>query len=115
MNDPGAVSKIARFSPAFCLTFSPGFSTVPLAEAVILVIVKFSVTIRLCSATSLAVTRWMRFLRRLATLRWRLAYDFFAFLARFDRLPRNALDRARCSSLRASVSALSSRSFSKAS
>ena len=56
MNDPGAVSKIARFSPAFCLTFSPGFSTVPLAEAVMLVIVKFSVTIRLCFATSLAVT-----------------------------------------------------------
>jgi hypothetical protein len=55
MNDPGAVSRIARFRPAFCLTFLPGFSAVPLAEAVIFLIDTSSVTIRLCPATSFAV------------------------------------------------------------
>ena len=44
---PGARSNSERFSPALALTFLPGLSTVPRAEAVMFFTCRSSMTIRL--------------------------------------------------------------------
>ena len=54
-NEPGVASRIARFSPAFALTLLPGFSAVPLADAVMFDGASSSVTISLWTRTRRAV------------------------------------------------------------
>ncbi len=51
-NRPQPLSRIARFSLAFCRTFRPGAATVPLAVAVICLTFRSSTTTRPCRAAS---------------------------------------------------------------
>jgi hypothetical protein len=55
-NDSGAVSRIERFNPAFCLTFLPELTLVPPGDAVVFLVGTSSLTISRWSPINLAVT-----------------------------------------------------------
>ena len=108
-NPPGAPSRMLRFKPAFCLTFLPGFSTVPFAERVMLFTDNFSVASMDEVDTSRALSLCRKSDRCLAT-RACSAASLRTALIQF-RPPRFLLDTSRCSLLNFSSAFLRKRGF----
>jgi hypothetical protein len=70
--DPGVYPGSQRFSPAFCLTYVPGFSTIPFAEAALFLIDKSSVAIMLNRIKEIAEVRCKEWSGRLIVRSLRL-------------------------------------------
>src|SRR5664280_2939656 len=87
--------RMPRLSPAFCATFLPGFSTVPRADRVMLLTLRFSTRITSNLRARSVLVFWAQSLRRSPSLAFSPAIRAFTFLRRFD--PRRARASLRCS------------------
>jgi hypothetical protein len=80
------MSSQQPFSPAFCATFVPGASTVPRAEAVMLVIRMSSRHSTATRRETEAVSLCLASLRRLASFAWWRCRRSFAWMRFFEPL-----------------------------
>src|ERR1035437_1118287 len=84
-----------RLRPAFCVTFMPGFCTVPAAEPVMPLTLRFSTRITSNLAARSVLVFSSQSLRRSPSLAFNRPIRVLTFLRRFD--PRRARASLRCS------------------
>src|ERR1035437_1698296 len=87
--------RMPRLSPAFCATFLPGFCTVPAAERVIPLTLRFSRRITSNLRARPVLVFWAQSLRRSPSLAFSPAIRAFTLWRRLD--PRAARASLRCS------------------